>query len=237
MPASRAPGSALSSTSLSLANPRAQRATVPFGTDLSRQRLRLSLGAGPPTIGGRRASRTSGAATGAGAGTGRHEVRQHPIPTGPVSVAPARTAASETLPAPVLDVHAGGRIAVVGERDLDFGGVGAVSPDMPQISEPPRRLPDRDLAPVDLQAGRGALDDAASGAGLEYHLKAGLGRDGMGNRPPARGLGGPDVERVTHGTVDKERHAQRLDHRCSGGLVFSASSRKRASASPQTSAR
>ncbi|OLE80499.1 MAG: hypothetical protein AUG06_04080 [Actinobacteria bacterium 13_1_20CM_2_65_11] len=93
-------------------------------------------------------------------------------------------------------------IAQVGEPDLDLRCALAVGGDVPEVAQPPRRLPDRDLAPDDLLACGRAFEDSAALATFENHLEALL----LGHRgslgPPHRGAGRPHVEGVVHRTLD-----------------------------------
>jgi len=62
----------------------------------------------------------------------------------------------------VLDLDSRRRVAERDKPDLDLGRVRAIASEVPQIAQPPGRLPDGDLAPVVLVAGRGSLEDPAA---------------------------------------------------------------------------
>src|SRR5690349_14440655 len=121
-------------------------------------------------------ARRSGRARGAVVG-------QHAVPPGTVGVAPARSARAEPLPPAVLDVHARRRVALVDEGELDLGGVGAVGAYVPEVGEAMGRLPHGDLAPVDLDAGGGALEDPAAWPRLEDDSETWLSRHRVRSRP------------------------------------------------------
>src|SRR5438270_644750 len=146
--------------------------------------------------------------------------------------------AAEKLRVKGHDVVPGRRVALFDEVDLPFGRMAGIGGDVPEVAEPVRTLPDRDLAPLDLDPGRRALEDAATGPALEHDLEALFGADRVGDGPPARGARGPDREGVVGRAGHLERDPDRFDHRPRpAGFVFSARSRKRAAASPQTEVR
>ena len=138
---------------------------------------------------------------------------------------------AQPLPAAVLDLHPGGAGAPGQEADLHLGGTGAIPAEVPQVGQPGRRLPDGHLAPVVLGAVGGPLVDPAAHAALQDDR---LGAPGHGviGRPPGADAGGPDGERVVGRAGHVEGHAQRFGH-----SVFSAISRNRRAASPQTRSR
>jgi hypothetical protein len=136
----------------------------------------------------------------------------------------------------MFDLDSGAAV-LLDEVDLDLGGIAAVRPDVPQVGDPARRLPDGDLTPFDLQPRSRALEDASALAALENHLQARLRSHRVGDRPPARSPGRPDCEGMVGRALHLESHAQRLDQPVSSGRVFSAMIRNRAATSPQTSAR
>jgi hypothetical protein len=128
--------------------------------------------------------------------------------------------------------------ALVIEADLDFGRVGSIGPDVPEVAEAPRRVPHRDLTPFHLAPRGRSFEDPPTRAALEDDLDTRLGGHRVVDRPPTRGPLRPDVEGMLCRTLDIEGHTQRLDH----GLrledrVFSASSLNRIAASPQTSSK
>src|SRR5476649_299376 len=102
---------------------------------------------------------------------------------------------------------------------------------MPEVAEPCGRLPDRDLAPLVLHPGPRAFVDAPADARLQDHIEATLPADGVICRPPAADPRRPGDERVLGRAGNVEAQGERFDHR---GRVFSASSLKRAAASPHT---
>src|SRR5437660_8438493 len=51
-------------------------------------------------------------------------------------------------------------LEAIPSANLDISGVGRVGGDVPSVTEPSRRFPLRDLAPLDLVTLRGALEDA-----------------------------------------------------------------------------
>jgi two-component system, OmpR family, sensor kinase len=160
-------------------------------------------------------------------------VRQQRLPADMSAVAPRLAVGAQALPAAVGDVDPGLRGALRAEADLHLGGVSAVPAQVPQVDQPGGGLPDRDLAPLVLGAVGGALvDPAADAAGQDDALGA------AGNRvvggPPGADAGGPDPERVLGRAGHLERDPQRGGH---DGSVFSAISRKRRAASPQTCSR
>ena len=115
-----------------------------------------------------------------------HVVREERRPAAVVAVAPVLDPGAERLPAAMLDLDQGGRLAVRQEPDLDLGRVGAVAAEVPQVDESARRLPDRDLAPLVLDAGRRPLEDPATGPRLEDDSQSGLAGHRVVGRPPLR---------------------------------------------------
>src|SRR5207237_446945 len=97
-----------------------------------------------------------------------------------------------------------------------------------------RRLPHGHLAPLVLGAVGGPLVDPAAHAALQDDRLGAPGHRVIG-RPPGADAGGPDGEGVAGGAGHVEGHAQRGGH--SAEPVFSAISRKRWAASPQTCSR
>src|SRR4029077_1447830 len=169
------------------------------------------------------------------AGAGGDVMREGAVPAAAVDVPPAWAALAQLFPAAVLDVHEGGLVAKVGERDLDLRRAGPVRGDVPPIAQSSRRLPDGDLAPIDLLARRGALEDPAARSPFEDHLEAVRLGDRRALRPPLRGARSPDLERVINWTLHRERETERFDHRLRrDGFVFSAKIRNRVAASPHT---
>ena len=153
----------------------------------------------------------------------------------------ARPFGAEPLPAGVHDLEAGGAVALVDEGQLDVGRVAAVAADVPEVAEPARRVPRRDLAPVDLGAVGGALEDAAAEARFERDDGVGMPGRGVALRPPARESRRPDRRRRARvgQSISKLSRSGSMRHerliasrrRCA---VFSAIRRNRAAASPQT---
>src|ERR1700732_1176231 len=138
----------------------------------------------------------------------------------------------------VFDLPPGVIGALVVEADLDFGGVGSIGPDVPEVAKAPRWVPHRDLTPFHLPAGGGSFEDPPTRAALEDDLDTMVGGHRVVSRPPARRPLGPDIEGVLHRALDVESHPQRLDHGLRlEGRVFSARSLNRVAASPQTSSR
>ena len=135
----------------------------------------------------------------------------------------------------MLDLDERRRLTLVDEADVDLGRVGAVTAEVPQVGEPARRIPDRHLAPVVLGAVAGPLEDPSAGPSLEHDLEVRLAGDGVVGRPPLPDAGRPDLEGVGRRAGDLEGDPDRLDHR--SGVVFSATSRNRPAASPQTCSR
>ena len=62
----------------------------------------------------------------------------------------------------MLNLDACAARALIMKPDLDVGRVGPVRSNVPEIAKPPGRLPDHDLAPVHLPAGRCAFEDSAT---------------------------------------------------------------------------
>src|SRR5579859_2842159 len=129
-------------------------------------------------------------------GDGRFEVRQQGLPAGLVLVAPWAGGAAETLPAAVLDVDSGLGGRGGHEMDLDLGGVRAIAPQMPQVDQPGRGLPDGHFAPVELPAVECAFVDPPAHAALHDHLQPGFCGDGVIGRPPGADPRGPDGKRM-----------------------------------------
>src|SRR5215211_7593678 len=90
-------------------------------------------------------------------------------PAAPISVAPARALSAESFPPAVLDLDSRRIVTGGDEPDLDLRRVRAIAPEVPQVAEPSRWLPDRDLAPLVLDAGRGPFEDPATGPPLQHH--------------------------------------------------------------------
>src|SRR5690348_664471 len=133
-----------------------------------------------------------------------------------------------------LDARAMRRAA---ELDRDVGPMLRVGGDVPPIAQASWRVPLHDLAPLDLVAVGGALEDAPAHARLEHDARAALVRHGVLRRPPRRGLAGPRLEGMVGAALDVELDAQRLDHRRLGLVVFSAKSLKRVATSLHTRVR
>src|SRR6478609_408750 len=82
------------------------------------------------------------------------EPRQERRPAALVPVSPGLAFGAERLPATMLDRDPGPALARRLEADLDLGRVRAIPAEVPEVAEPARRLPDRDLAPVMLEPAR-----------------------------------------------------------------------------------
>ena len=124
------------------------------------------------------------------------------------------------------------------EPDLDLGRIGAVAAQVPEVDEPMRRLPGHHLAPVVLRPGGRALEDPPADAPFKHHLQVRLADGGVVGRPPGGDPLGPHHERVLRRAGDLEGEPQGLDHSAAASAtVFSATSRKRVAASPQTCSR
>jgi hypothetical protein len=172
------------------------------------------------------------------AGADGKVIGQYAIPAGPVGVTLAWASIAEPLPASMLDLDPREIVALKVEPDLDFSGIGSVGPDVPEVAEPPGRLPHGDLTPLDLPSGGRSFEDPTTRTALEHDPDTWFGRHRVVHRPPARGTLSPEIEGVRHWTPDIEGHPERLDHRFRPvGLVFSASSLNRVAASPHTSSR
>lgn len=138
----------------------------------------------------------------------------------------------------MFDLHPRVIGALVVESDLDFGRVGSIGPDVPEVAKAPRRVPYGDLAPFHLATGGRPLEDPATRPALEDDLDSGVGGHRVVSRPPTRGPLCPDIEGVLDRALDLEGHPQWLDHGLRlEGRVFSARSLNRVAASPQTSNR
>src|SRR2546430_15317568 len=96
-----------------------------------------------------------------------HVVGQDTIPSGSVGVPPARSTASEPLPAPAFDLDPRAIGALMVEPDLHFGGVRPIGPAVPAVGTAPGRTPSRDLSPLDLPPSWGSLEDPATGSSFE----------------------------------------------------------------------
>ena len=118
---------------------------------------------------------------------------------------------AEAFPSGVHDLQPSGAVAQVDEGQLDVGGVAAVAADVPEVPETVRRVPRRDLAPVDLGAVRGSLEDAAAQARFERDDRVGMPRRGMALWPPARQARGPHVEGMLSRAIDLEAQSERID--------------------------
>ena len=116
-------------------------------------------------------------------------------PAAPVAVAALLGDGAEPLPPAVLDPH---RRAVAGgrERHLHLGRVGAIEAQVPEVDQPPRRIPGQHLAPVVLDPLRRALEDPPARARLERDGEPGLAGDRVAVRPPPRRLLRPQRERT-----------------------------------------
>src|ERR1700694_2387876 len=135
----------------------------------------------------------------------------------------------------MFDLHPRLIGALVVEADLDFGGVGSIGPDVPEVAKSPRWVPNRDLTPFHLPAGGGSFEDPYTRAALEDDLDTRVGGRRVGSRPPTRRPLRPDIEGVLPRALDLEGHPQWLDHGLRlWGRVFSARSLNRGGASPQT---
>jgi hypothetical protein len=140
----------------------------------------------------------------------------------------------------MLDLKAGRDAVASEEPNLDLRRVGPVASEVPKVTEAERRLPDRDLSPVVLDAVRRPLEDPAADAALEDHVRVVFPGRGVIRRPPDPDPRRPDLERIVARAVDVVRQPDRLDHRRprpEPGVVFEATSVKRAAASPQTRSR
>ena len=93
-------------------------------------------------------------------------MREERRPAAVVAVAPGLALGAERLPAAMLDLDEGGRVAALDEPDLDLGRVGSVAAEVPQVDEPARWLPGGDLAPFVLDAGGRPFVDPAAGPRL-----------------------------------------------------------------------
>ncbi len=135
----------------------------------------------------------------------------------------------------MLDLDQGRVVAASDEADLDLGRVGTIAAQVPQVDEARRRLPGHDLAPLvlDALAVRSKIRPPVRGSRTTSDVR--LARHRVVGRPPRRDPTRPDLERVVRRAGDLERDADGLDHR--SGVVFSATSRKRAAASPHTRSR
>jgi hypothetical protein len=78
-------------------------------------------------------------------------------------------------------------------------------------SQTVRWFPDGHLAPVVLDAVRGALEDAPADAGLEHDVEAGDTADGVVGGPPRGNPPCPDIEGVCGRTVHSDRHPKRFN--------------------------
>src|SRR4029079_15934278 len=97
------------------------------------------------------------------------KVRQQRRPAAAIPVPLLLTAAPEPLPAAMLDLKAGRDVVGSEEPNLDLGRVGPVASEVPEVTEAERRLPDRDLSPVVLDAARRPLEDPAPEPDLREH--------------------------------------------------------------------
>src|SRR5436190_16267726 len=87
-------------------------------------------------------------------------------PATEVPLAPLGAVGAQALPTAVLDLDQG-LLAARPEGDLHVGGLGTVTTQVPEVTEPVWRLPCGDLAPVVLGAVGPALMDASTEARLE----------------------------------------------------------------------
>src|SRR2546430_8679679 len=152
--------------------------------------------------------------------------RQHAVPSRAVGVAPVLTHLAQPVPSAMLDLHAGGRIRELVKDDRHIGRVLRVGGDVPPIAQAPRRFPLHDLAPLDLLASGGPLEDPPADPRLEDDLRAALMRDGVLRRPPGRGLAGPGLEGVVRAAFDLECDPERLDQRLRGVLCAAVSAKR-----------
>ena len=89
------------------------------------------------------------------------------LPTAAVAVAPRLAVGPEPFPVAVLDLDARRGGAGRHEPDLDLRGIGSIAPEVPQVAETIRWLPDRDLAPVVLDTTRSSFEDPTAGTRLQ----------------------------------------------------------------------
>ena len=178
---------------------------------------------------------------------GGHEVRDQGVPPARVGVSPSLPFRTEPFPSGVHDVQAGSsrrrgprtsarhrwrRFDRAGcARGTRAGAAGSTTVISPQSISVPSGV-------------RSKMRPPRRGSNETCGVR--ISRCGVAFRPPTRQLLGPDGERMVRMTIDVERHGQRFDHDrppwsptvpTFGGAVFSARSRKRATASPQTSVR
>jgi hypothetical protein len=137
----------------------------------------------------------------------------------------------------MLDGHARAADAERLEADLHLGGVRVIAAQVPQVPEPDRWLPERDHAPVVLEAGRRSLEDPATGARFEDHDRVRFARGRMVGWPPGVDVAGPDLEGTVARTRDVEGDSERFDHRFGRGWRIVAASPNWSAASPQTCSR
>ena len=93
--------------------------------------------------------------------------RQEGRPAAVVPLTPCLAVGAERLPAAVFDLDSGGPLPRGDEPDFHLGRIRAIALEMPEIAEPARRLPDRDLAPVVLEAAGCPLEDPTAGTRLQ----------------------------------------------------------------------
>src|ERR1700724_1928601 len=98
-------------------------------------------------------------------------VRHERAPALLVRVAPGRALSTQTLPATMFDLDTCREVALVDKGNFHLGRIGAVAAQVPQIGQPRGRLPDRDFAPLEFDAGQGPLENAPTGSPLEHHLQ------------------------------------------------------------------
>jgi hypothetical protein len=160
------------------------------------------------------------------------EVRKEAGPAAVVECSLVCSAGAECVPAAVLDLHLRPGLFACGEGDLDLGRVGPVLAQVPEVGDAGGWVPGGDVAPFVFFAFGCALVDAPSDSGFDDDLDVGSRADGVGRRPLPAGLSGPKFERSFGRAGNVERDPQRVGHLAS---VLSATRRKRAAASPQTS--
>ena len=167
----------------------------------------------------------------------RPERRDQGRPASMVGLAPHRSIGAESLPSGLDDVEPAPAFAKVDERELDFGGLHGVTADVPGVAKSTRWAPLGHDTPIDLRTIGGALEDAPAQPGFEHNNCARVAGSRVPLRPPSPNAGGPHLERVVGGTSQLVGQSKRLDHGGSAGVVFSASSVKRPTASPHTAVR
>lgn len=142
---------------------------------------------------------------------GEDKVRKQSTPAGAVCISPGFRAAAQPLPTAVLDFDPRHPFNLV-KPDLDFGRIGPVDAEVPQVAQPAWRLPHQNLAPGAFLSGGSPLENSAAGPRLQYNFNVGFAGDGMRSRPPRRDLARPHGKRVGNRAFDDERKAQWLNH-------------------------